>query len=181
MTDFAQIPRDRTLLSVRLFLVVLVCAFALIFVGVEVYRVANGMRPFFDRFSWGVLLSVVLMSAVMEGLRGRGITRLGREAGAAVIARWDEAPGLRRYLRSTATTRVIAWAWPDVHAIEVGRVVSTSGATAPGLIFTIACSEGEDRIPVKVSPGIYRPLATRSGLERLRAELLALKEVHSPR
>ncbi len=123
MTDFAQIPRDRTLLSVRLFLVVLVCAFALIFVGVEVYRLANGMRPFFDRFSWGVLLSVVLMSAVMEGLRGRGITRLGREAGAAVIARWVEAPGLRRYL--VARRRELAGAPYELPSR--GALVGTEG------------------------------------------------------
>jgi hypothetical protein len=84
-------------------------------------------------------------------------------------------------LRSIGSRRRIAWTWAHVRDIEVGRVEMTSGAAGWGLILTVAGPDGDDRVPLAVRPGVYRPFVTRSGLVVLRAQLLALRDSVSGR
>ncbi len=74
-------------------------------------------------------------------------------------------------LLSTATARKIAWAWTDVRDVEVGRVESTSGRIMWGIVLTVTGPDGEDRIPLAVRPGIYRPFVSRAALTDLARTL----------
>lgn len=200
MTDITRISRDRTFSMVRVALIAIVIALVVVFVVTQVLTVARGETPYFDRFSWWAALPAVLAAASAGYVRSSGVSRLARRAGASVTARWTAAPGLRAYYRSrrrtleggpyelpahgaivgtergiellsTATARKIAWAWTDVKDVEVGRVKSTSGRIMWGLVLTVTGPNGEDRIPLAVRPGIYRPFVGRAALTDLAKTL----------
>ncbi len=200
MTDFTLISRDRTLSTVRVALIAIVIALVTVFLVTQVLTVARGETPYFDRFSWWVALPALIVAASAHLVRGSAVSRLARRAGASVTARWRVAPGLRAYYRSrrrtleggpyelpahgaivgtecgiellsTSTARKIAWAWTDVRDVEVGRVESTSGRIMWGIVLTVTGPDGEDRIPLAVRPGIYRPFVSRAALTDLARTL----------